>query len=323
MMNYFADSWLPPGRGAPIQARGAGLPAVSAVPRGAASRQAASPLAQIAPGGIGPRLATGHGGAICAIHPPGLQQGGSEHHVAEVLLSPVSKVHAVQAGGEGAAFDAPSGTLLIRPARAEDGLAWPLARESVIVVLTDAALRELAAHEFDTAGVELRPPPPGTVDAWALRIGQLLKAELTQRETPNELYVDSLITLFGVHILRHYSSVRMPPPVVRGGLPAAAARRVQDFIAANLSRGLPVPELAGIAGLSTRHFIQAFTRTFGTSPHRYVLDQRLDVAEKLLAEGDLTIVDVAYQCGFSSQSHLTTSMKKHRQATPLQIRRER
>jgi AraC family transcriptional regulator len=272
---------------------------------------------------MGSRLATLHGGAIHAVHPPGLQAADARLHVAEVLLSSVVRARASHKGEAEQEFDAPSGSLLITPARVDSRVVWPSVRESVIVALTEDALRTLATHEFDTGGVELRPPPPGTVDSWALRIGQLLKAELAQREVPNELYVDSLITLFGVHILRHYSNVRKPPLVIRGGLGASVARRLQDYIENNLSRSLPVAELAGIAGLSVRHFIQAFTRSFGEPPHRYVVDQRLAFAEKLLTRGDLTIAEVAYQSGFSSQSHLTTTMKKHRQKTPLQVRRER
>ena len=111
--------------------------------------------------------------------------------------------------------------------------------------------------------------------------------------------------------------------MVRGGLSIEVARRVQDHIANNLSLSLSVAELASIAGLSTRHFIQAFTRTFGQSPHRHVIEQRLGFAETMLAEGGLSIAEVAYLSGFSSQSHLTTTMKKHRQKTPLQVRRDR
>lgn len=317
-MNYFTrSSWPVPGKSGPVPPRGFAPPAASG-----ASRPGAAHLAQIPVGGSGPRLATAHGGAVCAVHPAGPQQPASEHHVAEILLSPVLRVRASRLG-EAATFDAAAGCLLITPAGAGGGLAWPQPRESVTVVLTEAALRELAAHELGTARVELRPPPLGTVDAWALRIGHLLKAELTQLEAPNALYVDSLITLFGVHLLRHYSGVRTTPPAVRGGLPAAIARRLQDFIGNNLSRSLPVAELASIAGLSERHFIQAFTKTFGAPPHRYVVDQRLDLAERLLTEGDLPIAEVAYQAGFSSQSHLTTTLKKYRQKTPMQVRRER
>jgi AraC family transcriptional regulator len=42
---------------------------------------------------------------------------------------------------------------------------------------------------------------------------------------------------------------------------------------------------------------------------RYLLDLRLDYAERLLVQENMTIADVAYLSGFSSQSHLTSAMK--------------
>ena len=289
----------------------------------AASRQRRDDfLERLAPRADGPNVATMHGGAIYAAHSSGIQAFGAEDHVIEILLSRVRRARVTRSGSADHEFDGAVGSLLIHPAHAAGRMAWPQSRESVIVALTQEALGELVASEFGTGSIALRPPAFGTVDPSALRIAQLLKAELTQREMPNALYVDSLILLLGVHILRHYSSMRKAPPVVRGGLSSGVSVRLQDYIEINLSRALPVPELAGIAGLSPRHFIQAFTKTFGMPPHRYVLERRLHCAEMLLTKGELTIAEVAYQSGFSSQSHLTTTMKKHRQKTPLQIRRE-
>ncbi|RUT91735.1 AraC family transcriptional regulator, partial [Mesorhizobium sp. USDA-HM6] len=72
--------------------------------------------------------------------------------------------------------------------------------------------------------------------------------------------------------------------------------------------------------LSPYHFARAFSKTFGVSPHRYVLILRLDFAEKLLADRRMSITDIADLSGFSSQSHLTTTMKKYRNVTPQQVR---
>ncbi|MGK9167607.1 AraC family transcriptional regulator [Inquilinus limosus] len=238
------------------------------------------------------------------------------------MLSPTPRGWVVLGEGEPQLHDAPAGGLVLIPAARSGSLTWPAARESVIIVLTPESLQELAEHEFGMARVELQPPPFGTADPWALRIAQMLKAELSQRGAPNPLYVDSLVTLFGIHLLRQYAGVRVPPPVVRGGLPARSARQVQEYLAESFSRKVSVAELAAVAGLSPHHFIQAFTRTFGEPPHRYVIGLRLTFAEKLLVEGELTIAEVAYLSGFSSQSHLTTAMRKYRQTTPRKIRRE-
>lgn len=214
------------------------------------------------------------------------------------------------------------GALIVQPADVEGRYAWASRHESVVVAWTRETLRELADREFGPRRAEFRPPPLGTVDEQALRTALLLRAELVQREVPNSLYVDSLITLHGIHLLRQYSGISQAETSVKGGLPAPSVRRVREYLDASFTTKLSLTELASVAGLSTRHFLQAFTRTFGDPPHRYVIGLRLAFAEKLLRTGNLAIAEIAYLSGFSSQSHLTTSMRKYRQITPLQIRRE-
>ena len=99
------------------------------------------------------------------------------------------------------------------------------------------------------------------------------------------------------------------------------AKKVQAFMREHVARKLTVADLAEICDLSPSHFISAFTGTFGQAPYGYLLNMRLAHAERLLAERDMPIAEVAYLSGFSSQSHLTTAMKKIKGATPSAIRR--
>src|SRR3712207_7024495 len=62
------------------------------------------------------------------------------------------------------------------------------------------------------------PVPFGTVDQKALSFAQMLKAELSQREAANELYVDALLTLFGIHLLRTYAGFSKPHRPAKGSL---------------------------------------------------------------------------------------------------------
>lgn len=111
-----------------------------------------------------------------------------------------------------------------------------------------------------------------------------------------------------------------PTLSVKGGLPLRTARKVQAFLNENFCRKLALAEIAAVSGLSTHHFVRAFSKTFGAPPHRYVLDLRLDFAEGLLLDGQMKIADIAHLAGFSSQSHFTNVVKKYRGLTPLQTR---
>ncbi|WP_432992249.1 GlxA family transcriptional regulator [Dactylosporangium sp. CA-233914] len=74
--------------------------------------------------------------------------------------------------------------------------------------------------------------------------------------------------------------------------------RVQDHIAARLDTPYTLAELAAVAHLSPRGLSRAFTTATGITPLAYQQRLRLEHAETLLAETDLTIETVAARCGF-------------------------
>ncbi|WP_343715381.1 AraC family transcriptional regulator [Inquilinus sp.] len=302
------------------QARAAGDD--RAVRRHADRTPPADHLFRLIPEDAGRRLQTARGAVVHAQRPPGPQGYRLPHHLAIVLLSP-ARLQASLGTRAPQEVDAARGTLILHPVGADGHITWLSRREKLLVAWPPETLGELAARDHGAGPPGLLPPPLGTVDQRALRIAQFLRDELANRDRPNGLYVDSLITLLGIHLLRQYSGAARVPTTARGGLSAGNARRLRDHLEARFAEDVSVGELAAVAGMSPRHFLQAFTRTFGEPPHRYLIGMRLAHAERLLRTGDLPIAEIAYRSGFSSQSHLTTSMKKHRQATPLQIRRER
>ncbi|SDN94800.1 AraC family transcriptional regulator [Pseudomonas jinjuensis] len=97
--------------------------------------------------------------------------------------------------------------------------------------------------------------------------------------------------------------------------------RIDAHILGNLARRITVAELAQVACLSPSHFHAQFKDTVGLTPHQYLLKLRLDNAARLLRESDLPLVRVAGECGFSSQSALTTAMRRYLGLTPKSLRR--
>ncbi len=276
-------------------------------------------ILDVIPASAGPRLATARGGAIHAVRAPGSQTLTAEHHFAAVMLAPAQGIRAALGSDRMQEYDAPVGGIVIQPAHVSGRAEWTSTREDLVVVIRSESLLDLAVRELGFGEVALQPPAFGTVDLKALRFAELLKMELTQQEAPSEIYVDSLVTLFGIHLLRSYSAARKQPADLKGGLSSVSARRIQEFLHENFTRKITVAELAAIAGLSPYYFIRAFAKKFGQPPHQYVLTLRLSFAEKLLGDNNLTIAEVAYLSGFSSQSHLTAVMRKHRHITPTEI----
>ncbi|CDX29436.1 Transcriptional regulator, AraC family [Mesorhizobium sp. ORS 3359] len=268
----------------------------------------------------GPVISTERGAAAYSRLKAGSHTFKARHLVVYVGLEPALGVSAILGEGDAESHDAPAGGIILKPAHLEARLQLSKARESSIIVYPEDSLKELALQQFGSEEAELRPPPPGTLDHTALRVAQLLKAELTKEQGASEFYIERLLAILGVHLLHAYSSRDREPRQLKGGLGPRTAHALQDFLKANLTQKISVDTLADLANLSPRHFTQAFSRTFGRSPHRYLLDLRLDHAARLLAKGQLPIADVAYLSGFSSQSHLTAAMRKHRGTTPTRLR---
>jgi AraC family transcriptional regulator len=274
----------------------------------------------IIPETAGPRKATMRGSVIHSVRSPGSQTFLAKEHAVGIVLSPAPRLRASLGSDRITEYDAPVGCVAINPAGMDSSLAWSETRENLIIAIPPETLSELALQELDLANVELQPPAFGTVDLRALDIARRISVELTGKATPNELYLDSLVTLFGVHLLRSYARAMKQVSLPKGGLSAKSARRVEEYLREHFTRKIHVAELAAVAGISPNHFILRFARTFGMPPHRYLINLRLDFAEKLLVDGEIAIAEIAYMSGFSDQSHLATTMKRYRGKTPTELR---
>lgn len=104
---------------------------------------------------------------------------------------------------------------------------------------------------------------------------------------------------------------------------ASRFQAVLDHISQNLPERMSLDELAGIANLSPYHFARVFRDTMGHSPHQYIKLQRVAIAKQMLKKSDEPIATIAYDCGFSSQSHMTDVFKKTLGVTPGILRKNR
>jgi AraC-like DNA-binding protein len=96
--------------------------------------------------------------------------------------------------------------------------------------------------------------------------------------------------------------------------------RLDANIGEHLVRRISVAELAQVVCLSPSHFHVQFKDSVGLTPHQYLLKTRLDRAARLLRESDLALIRIAEECGFSSQSALTTAMRRYLGLTPKRLR---
>jgi AraC family transcriptional regulator len=132
------------------------------------------------------------------------------------------------------------------------------------------------------------------------------------------LFMESIATALGAHLLTRYSSRRVAAREPRRGLSPYALRRSKDFIEANLGQDFGLAELAANVEMSPYHFCRLFKQSTNLSPHQYVLRRRIDRAQWRLKEHRLSMVDIATELGFSDQSHFARIFRRLVGTTPKQ-----
>ena len=111
---------------------------------------------------------------------------------------------------------------------------------------------------------------------------------------------------------------------------AARLRPVFEYVSQNYTEGLTLKKGASLANMSQPQFMKLFKRVAGMTLVNYVTHVRLSHAFRLLKDSSLTIAEIAFQTGFSDQSHLDRRFKaafgqvpsavrkpRHHQSTPL------
>lgn len=88
----------------------------------------------------------------------------------------------------------------------------------------------------------------------------------------------------------------------------------------NIEEPISPSELARQVGMSTRQLERLFRRYLNRSPKRYYMGLRLQRARNLLLQTDMTVINVALACGFTSPSHFSKCYRNHYGRTPYRER---
>lgn len=177
-------------------------------------------------------------------------------------------------------------------------------------------------EELDRCPGARLPQLYGT-DAPELR--SLLRLLLKESETGGlcgPLYAESLIAALATRLLHAAGLRKARESGTRAPLPPRALRRVLERMRADLGANLDLATLAAETGYSRVHFLRMFREATGKTPHRYLLELRLEEARTLVAGGEMPLIAVAELCGFSSHAHLSTAFRARFGVSPSAYRRE-
>ncbi|MGE5723029.1 MAG: helix-turn-helix domain-containing protein [Sphingomonadales bacterium] len=174
--------------------------------------------------------------------------------------------------------------------------------------------------ELDRSRIEIRPVL-AEADALLEQLALSILASMRERNPRDRLYVETMAQMIAVQLLQGHSvkGARVAERAPSFGRPGL--RRVVELIETALEEDLSLAVLADQAGMSPFYFARAFRKQFGEAPHQYVLRKRIERSKELLLRTDTSLVEIALETGFSSQSHFTSTFKRLVGITPGEYRR--
>lgn len=133
------------------------------------------------------------------------------------------------------------------------------------------------------------------------------------RENSNPLEYESRCTWLLAELIKRYGDKRSGEQ--KFGYEHKAVQKICDYIEENYALPISLSELAEYVDFSRYYLLHLFRNETGMPPHAYLENVRIKQAQKLLAQG-ISLVEVAHQTGFSSQSHFTQRFKQIIGITP-------
>lgn len=88
------------------------------------------------------------------------------------------------------------------------------------------------------------------------------------------------------------------------------------YIENNYCSSITTEELARIAGYSERQFLRLFKSIFASTPNIYIINLRMKKAQQLLRSSDMTIGEIAWNCGYDDHNYFSRVFKKHAGMSP-------
>lgn len=157
-------------------------------------------------------------------------------------------------------------------------------------------------------------------------VSRTLLAFLQEIERPgwnSKLYVETLLTLLLSQLVRCASNLSGQQRLIyrKGGLPGWRLKRALELLEHDLCEVPSLTELARHLQLHPTSVCRAFKQSMGVTPHRYLLSHRVRRAKEMMRNHNLTLTEIAIDCGFSSSSQFSLVFKRIVGIPPREYRR--
>lgn len=93
------------------------------------------------------------------------------------------------------------------------------------------------------------------------------------------------------------------------------------YVDGNLAQPLSNDYLAEQMHMQTNHFIRYFKKYLGQTPQRYITEKRMNVAKRMLLDGDKSLAEISEKTGFCDSAHFSKKFKSFYSVSPGQYRK--
>jgi len=154
---------------------------------------------------------------------------------------------------------------------------------------------------------------------------QEIYAEMMQPGFAHALLIEAASTMVLIELARYAKQLERKNPKFGTSLALAPwqLRRIQERIQASLELGYPnLSELADICGISQSHLMRTFKASTGWQIHKYIAEERLNAAKRMLAEDQINSKEISAKLGFRSPAYFATAFRRMTGKTPSEYRGE-
>ncbi len=152
------------------------------------------------------------------------------------------------------------------------------------------------------------------------RIFESLYSHFTYGIENDEIILQSLV-LELIHNLNKDSKTSAARENINENNYKAVSKAI-SYIKNNLSADLSLEAISRLVGFSPIHFHNVFKASTERTLREYVEEKRIRKAENMLLTTDFTLAEIAYECGFSSQSYFNYAFKRKNGKTPRAYAKE-
>ena len=143
-----------------------------------------------------------------------------------------------------------------------------------------------------------------------------IEKEISEKKFAYELQVKYMLFSALTHILREYDYTKHESFNLKSTSVTDKLKEAMLFIDANLCEKITLTEIAEVAFMSPNYFSSVFKKLNGLSLWDYITIKRVEMAIKLLKTSDMSKLEIANQCGFSSASNFYKLFTKITGKTP-------